>query len=109
MIEKYEYEIRAIRERVSERTLLEQLAEEAAELSEAALKLIRAASLSDDNPTPITEGEAINHLVEEFNDVCLIAYVIGMEMTKPFSNSKAKRWYDRLTEREGVHDEHKDN
>lgn len=42
---------RYVLEHIDRRTLLEQLAEEAAELSQAALKLIRAEKLSD-NPTP---------------------------------------------------------
>ena len=42
---------RYVLEHTDRRTLLEQLAEEAAELSQAALRLIRAEKLSD-NPTP---------------------------------------------------------
>lgn len=41
---------RYVLEHIDRRTLLEQLAEEAAELSQAALKLIRAEGLSN-NPT----------------------------------------------------------
>ena len=50
------------------RTLLEQLAEEAAELSQAALKLIRAEKLSD-NPTPANVSIASEQLNEELADV----------------------------------------
>ena len=47
-----------ILDKLDERTLLEQLAEEASELSQAALKLIRAKKLSN-NVTPRTEQEAV--------------------------------------------------
>ena len=62
--------INAVRMKMSTRTMLEQLAEEAAELSQAALKLIRA--MGDENPTPVTREEAENNLVEEATDVMLV-------------------------------------
>lgn len=43
----------------------DELAEEAAELSQAALKLIRAKGLSG-NPTPISDEEAEAHLAEDY-------------------------------------------
>lgn len=48
--------------------ILCQLAEEAAELSQAALKLRRA--LTQKNPTPVPAEEAAEHLEEEIADVC---------------------------------------
>lgn len=47
--------------------MLEQLAEEAAELSQAALKLARV--LRGENPTTVTRKEARKHLTEEYTDV----------------------------------------
>ena len=45
---------------------LEQLAEEAAELSQAALKLARV--LRGENPTPVTRREVRKHLIEEYDE-----------------------------------------
>ena len=61
---------------LTERELLEQLAEEAAELSQAALKLIRAGGMSN-NATPITEQKAIDNLKEELHDVLAVASLLG--------------------------------
>ena len=54
---------RYVLEHIDRRTLLEQLAEEAAELSQAALKLIRAEKLSD-NPTPANVSIASEQLMK---------------------------------------------
>lgn len=51
--------------KLDERTLLEQLAEEASELSQAALKLIRAKGLNNNN-TPVGEQEAMLSLALEY-------------------------------------------
>ena len=51
-----------------DRELLEQLAEESAELSQAALKCIRAQGFSQ-NPTPVSCEDAMKNLQEEINDV----------------------------------------
>lgn len=73
--------IEHIAKTLSERDLLEQLAEEASELSQAALKLIRAAKYSD-NVTPVKEQEAIENLVMEFNDVLLSWEIVIKSMRK---------------------------
>ena len=52
---------------LSEPVRLEQLAEEAAELAHAALKLARI--LRGENPTPVGEAEARERLTEEVADV----------------------------------------
>ena len=56
-----------IMDHIGESEMLCQLAEEAAELSQAALKLRRA--LGCNNPTPVTVEEARRNLVEEAADV----------------------------------------
>lgn len=71
---------------LSERELLEQLAEEAAELSQAALKLIRAEKLSN-NTTPISAGQARTDLQEEFSDVLTVA-----ELLELIDCQNAKKW-----------------
>ena len=53
------------------RTILEQLAEESAELSQAALKLIRASGASE-NKANISIKEAEANLIEEIRDVLMI-------------------------------------
>ena len=55
--------------------LLAGMAEEAAELSQAALKLRR--TIDKSNPTPVSTGEASHKLNEEFADVVLCAAEIG--------------------------------
>ena len=96
--------------KLDERTLLEQLAEEASELSQAALKLIRAKGLNNNN-TPIEKKEAILSLALEYMDL-LMVYSMLLEkdrkilrVTKANSISPEKnmenyfkwnRWAERL-------------
>lgn len=89
-----------IRENVPEGERLAQLAEEAAELAQAALKLRRA--LERKNPTPISTEEARNDLVEEIADVrlCLSALEMPnryeeMKITHTIQE-KTWRWVRRL-------------
>lgn len=49
---------------------LELLAEECSELAQAALKYARI--LREENPTPVTEDEALDHLTEEIADVQIL-------------------------------------
>jgi len=76
--------------------LLAQLAEEAAELSKAALKLRRV--LGGKNPTPVTEAEATLNLQEELTDVLLCAITVGIDRTEVerFIRAKAYRWSARV-------------
>lgn len=88
-----------ILEKLDERTLLEQLAEEASELSQAALKLIRAKELSN-NVTPRTEQEVAQNLVEEMLDCNLVMSLLcrkdsSLSIGMPKIN-KHKRWAERL-------------
>ncbi len=85
---------------LGKREKLEQVAEESAELAQAALKLIRARRLSN-NPTPTALDEATQNFYEEFRDV-LIAMRVLVSPAKyanllDVDNSpKFKRWYERL-------------
>ena len=74
--------------------IYEQLAEECAELSKAALK--RARQLRGDNPTPVTENEARSMLREEAGDVKCCLYLLDEEFTPCDSESKMSRWLNRL-------------
>ena len=87
-----------IKQHLPEEELLLQLAEECAELSQAALKLRRA--VTGINPTPITEGEARGNLVEEVADVACVANLLlddedSIAMHDIIEWKKA-RWVNRL-------------
>lgn len=91
-----------VRELVPKRDKLEQLAEESAELGQAALKLIRAKGLSE-NPTPITLNEASQNFYDEFQDVLIVMKLIvgptrWARLLDVDKSPKYKRWYERLTE-----------
>lgn len=80
--------------------LLAQLAEEAAELSQAALKLRRA--MTGYNPTPVTVAEADANLIEEAADVNLVLSFLLSDTTiseiEEIKWRKLKRWLNRLEE-----------
>lgn len=83
-----------------DRDLLEQLAEESAELSQAALKLIRARGMSQ-NPTPISEDEALASLKEEANDVLIVLEILGFcDQSAVCDWRKLVRWAERIEKSE---------
>lgn len=97
-------EIKQIREMLDTEEILCQLAEEAAELAQAALKLRRA--ITGDNPTHIPKEEAQNALTEEIADVELALDALGVWDDDDISawisgimEAKSRRWADRLKER----------
>lgn len=83
---------------IGEAAALEQLAEEAAELSHAALKLARI--VRRENPTPVTYNNAKAALVEEIGDVRLCLLTLeekyGLFKTKHNEYEKKNRWFLRL-------------
>ena len=90
--------------------ILAQIAEEASELSQAALKLRRA--ITKTNPTPVGTAEAANLLEEEYADVQLCVEQLS-EIYRPreavvrvWKATKLKRWKERL---EGWRNDHKRN
>lgn len=89
-----------IRERLGKSELLAQLAEESAELAQAALKYRRV--LDGDNPTPTTEKDAAAHLVEEIADVELCVSLLGApedeKQKADIVRYKTARWVSRLKE-----------
>lgn len=78
---------------LTERELLEQLTEEAAEMQQAAMKLIRAEGLSN-NTTPVTAGQARTNLQEEFSDILMVAELL--ELIDCQNDKKWQRWAERL-------------
>lgn len=93
--------IDTIRHKLPETELLAQLAEESAELAQAALKLRRA--IDGTNHTPVTTESAWDNLMEEVGDVlnCLDVFFTGSTMENIMVNRRQKiiRWADRLEQR----------
>lgn len=86
--------------------VLEQLAEEAAEVTQAALKMARI--VRGENPTPKTSCEAAEELEEEMADVIVCmrvleigSIVIDVENVEKIAEIKMKRWLDRLENMRG--------
>lgn len=80
--------------------LLAQLAEEAAELAQAALKLRRVEDGT--NPARVSREEAIKNLLEEIADVKLQIHLLGFdcekaeEVIRGYMVRKTDRWADSL-------------
>jgi len=85
-------------ELIGEAAMLEMLAEESAELAQAALKLAR--KYRGENPTPKSEMECIDRLTEETADVTLILEqlkgIISEERVKAIKDQKMVRWRIRM-------------
>ena len=85
---------------ISELVVLMALAEEASELSKAAMKLARAKGLLD-NPTPISVEQAEADLIEEYNDLLNCIDVL-CEMSSlaiedmDLRMRKCRRWAERI-------------
>lgn len=93
--------IEYVRGRLPQPERLAMLAEEAAELGHAALKLRRA--LDGTNPTPVTVEEAQAALQEEVADVLLLIFPVMADMAeiiREIQDVKLRRWADRLAEKE---------
>ena len=87
-----------IKQHIPQDELLAQLAEEAAEISQAALKLRRA--LTGLNPTPVTAEEARANLVEEIADILnvsdLLLEIDDVDEIYDIVQRKRERWLKRL-------------
>ena len=87
-----------VRKKMPQEELLAQLAEEAAELGHAALKLRR--TYGSINPTPVAQDEALAALKEEIADVLLLLGVLKLadyagDYLQPMT-AKLERWVQRL-------------
>ena len=82
--------------------VLEQLAEECAELAQASLKYARL--LRGDNPTPKTEQECLEAVTEEMADVELCNSLlmggdyVDFDAVMELIEVKDKRWHDGIRE-----------
>ena len=99
MIEHMSY-LDVVRNRLSDPELLAQLAEEAAELAQAALKMRRV--IDGSNPTPVTFQEAHDNILEEICDVetCVAALLYNtptaVKVRADLRAVKLERWAGRL-------------
>ena len=87
-----------IKQHIPQDELLAQLAEECAELSQAALKLRRAWGCN--NPTPVTAEEGRANLVEEIADILnvseLLLEIDDVDEIYDIVQRKRERWLNRL-------------
>lgn len=74
--------------------ILAQLAEEATEMAQAALKLRRA--MTGINPTPVTREAAESNLDEEISDTALCLELLGLAADQRTMEAKLARWRERL-------------
>lgn len=100
MAKNYFDNIVTVQKLLDRRTLLEGLAEEAAELSQAALKLIRAEKMNS-NVTPVNVVEAEKQLLEEIADVQCYLNALGLSpqrsvLVNVLVEQKMHRWIERL-------------
>ena len=90
--------MKEIIDKVGESAILEQLAEECAELAKAALKLSRV--MRKENPTPVTVNDAFDNLVEEIGDLRLLLRVTDFMYdgipTQDMEEYKLRRWENRI-------------
>ena len=80
------------------RTWLEALAEESAELSQAAIKLIRAEGRNM-NPTSVSATAAYQNLLEEVADVFICCCFLDLPFGSKHFQSLAMKKYRRVEER----------
>ena len=87
-------------EKIGMQAMMEQLAEESAELCQSALKVARI--LGGKNPTPNTAEEAKANLTEEIADVFLCVELlkdhgeVQIRDIQSIMSAKLKRWESRL-------------
>lgn len=91
-----------VKDYLTQAELLCQLAEESAELAQAALKERRA--LEDDNPTPVSYIDAHANLLEEVADVYVsLGELLSLADWETVAHTRAEkenRWMQRLEERD---------
>lgn len=87
--------IETIKKQIPLADLYEQLAEEAAELAQAANKMARV--IRGNNPTPKSEKEAYDNLVEEYSDVVSVGTnILDIHPDWLVVDYKLYRWCKRL-------------
>ena len=89
----HEEHYKKVRELITQPALYEQLAEEATELAQAALKVARI--YRNENYTPLTLGEALHNLYEEYTDVYICAQTLIINPDEEILEEKLNRWIER--------------
>lgn len=84
------------RDYLPKKELYIQLAEEAAELAQAAVKMYRA--ITNINPTDKTMAEANENLIEEYTDVINVAEQLYLDIDFRMMEYKNTRWIKRIKE-----------
>lgn len=92
-------EIEYIAKNLDDSDLFLQMAEEAAELSQACLKYVRAHK--GNNPTKDSEDVYLKGIIEEFTDVQVCAEAIDITADSDIHDSKIHRWADRIRKKNG--------
>ena len=95
--EEREVKMAEIKNYLQDAEILAQLAEEAAELSQAALKLRRV--IDGTNPTPKTREDAFGSLIEEYSDVVSCCRELNILPAEIIIAGKKERWINRLKEK----------
>ena len=95
--EEREVTMAEIKNYLPDEEILAQLAEEAAELSQAALKLRRV--IDGTNPTPKTREDAFGSLIEEYSDVVSCCRELNIFPAEIIIAGKKERWINRLKEK----------
>lgn len=92
-----------VKEHLSQKAIVNQIAEEAAELSAAASKLARI--LDGENPSPVTLEEAYHSLAEEYGDVMngieVLTIPPGYADILNCRAEKLVRWAERIKKKNG--------
>lgn len=81
---------------LSKPCLYDQLAEEATELAQAAIKMSRI--LRGENPSSITPQFIMHMVSEEYNDVMNVIHLLGLYEDKEQQKAKMLRWIERLNQ-----------
>lgn len=76
--------------------LYDQLAEEATELAQAAIKMSRI--LRGENPSPVTHEYAKLMVIEEYSDLLNVSNLLGITEDKDLQREKMRRWIERLNQ-----------
>ena len=98
-IDSVDADINYIADQLESDDLFLQMAEEAAELSQACLKYVRAHK--GNNPTKDSEDVYLKGIIEEFTDVQVCAEAIDITADSDIHDSKIRRWADRIRKKNG--------
>lgn len=92
--EDVEHRAKVAGKQVGTAAMFEALAEEAAELAHASLKVARR--MRKENPTPESLDQALRNTAEEFSDVALCALALELRPDEKVMEKKLERWEQRL-------------